>query len=61
MCVFFYSGAPEGSTDSGYGEAWDRTCYPWFTRHSTYTLHNGSFLLYCYDYLHHTCDCPCYI
>ena len=32
VCVLFNWGAPEGSTDSGSGEAWDRTCNLWFTR-----------------------------
>ena len=26
------------------GEAWNRTCDPWFTRHSTYSLHHGGFI-----------------
>ena len=26
------------------GEAGNRTCDPWFTRHSTYPLHHGGFL-----------------
>ena len=28
LCVYFMSGAPEGSSDSGSGEAGDRTCDP---------------------------------
>ena len=34
--------APVGSTESGSGEAGNGTCDPWFTRHSTYPLHNGN-------------------
>ena len=26
-----------------YGEAGNRTCDPWFTRHSAYPLHHGGF------------------
>ena len=44
MC-FFKTGAPEDPTESGSGEAGDRTCNPWFTRHSTYPLHQGGFYL----------------
>ena len=46
FCVYFMMGVPEGSAESGSGEAGDRTCDPWFTRHSTYPLvplHHGSF------------------
>ena len=32
LCVYFMSGAPKGSTESGSGEARDRTEDPWFTR-----------------------------
>ena len=32
------TGTPEGSTESG--EAGNRTCDPWFTRHSAYPLHH---------------------
>ena len=47
ICVFYYmTGAPEGSPKVVlcvflwfYGEAGNRTCDPWFTRHSTYPLH----------------------
>ena len=41
VCVCFHiSGAPEGSTDSGSGEAGDRTCDPWFYEHSAYPIQN---------------------
>ena len=35
LCVYFMTGTPKGSTESGliYGEAGNRTCDPWFTRH----------------------------
>ena len=39
VCVFYISGAPEGSSDSGSGEARDRTCGPLFTSHRAYPLH----------------------
>ena len=39
VCVCIMTGAPEGSTKSGSGEAGDRTCDPWFTRHRAYPLH----------------------
>ena len=35
----FMTGAPEGSTESCSGEGRNQTCEPWFTRHSTYLLH----------------------
>ena len=43
------TGAPEGSPKVVlcvfygffYGEAGNRTCDPWFTRHSAYPLHHG--------------------
>ena len=46
------TGAPEGSPKVVlcgflwffYGEAGNRTCDPWFTRHSTYPLHHGFML-----------------
>ena len=38
LCVYYMSGAPEISTDSGSGEAGDRTCDPWFTRHEVYPI-----------------------
>ena len=53
LCVFYYmTGAPEGSPKVVLctfflcffcGEAGNRTCDPWFTRHSTYPLHHGGF------------------
>ena len=45
ICVFInMTGTPEGSTESGfYGEAGNRTCDLWFTRHSAYPLHHGGF------------------
>ena len=42
VCVFI-SRTPEGSTDSGSGEAGDQNCNPWFTRHSANSLHYGGF------------------
>ena len=39
LCVYFMTGAPEGSTESGSGEAGVQTCDPWFTRHNAYPLH----------------------
>ena len=30
LCMYFMTGAPEGSTESGSGEAGDRTCDTWF-------------------------------
>ena len=50
LCVYYMTGAPEGSPKVVlcgflwfYGEAGNRTCDPWFTRHSTYPLHHGGF------------------
>ena len=44
FCVYYMTGAPEGSTESGSGEAGNRTYDPWFTRHySAYQLHHGGF------------------
>ena len=48
LCVYNLTGAPEGSpkvVSCGffYGEAGNRTCDPWFTRHSAYPLHHGGF------------------
>ena len=55
ICVgFFYymTGAPEGSPKVVlcgfmvfYGEAGNRPCDPWFTRHSAYPLHHGGFFV----------------
>ena len=42
VCVNM-TGAPADSIEIGSGEAGDRTCDPWFTRHSAYPLHNGGF------------------
>ena len=39
LCVYLMTGAPEGSTESGSGEAGVQTCDPWFTRHNAYPLH----------------------
>ena len=44
LCVYFMAGTPEGSIESGSGEAGNQTSDPWFTRHSTYPLHHGGFL-----------------
>ena len=53
ICVFLlYDGSTRRLTESGfmcflwfYGEAGNRTCDPWFTRHSAYPLHHGGFSL----------------
>ena len=49
LCVYYMTGAPEGSPKvvlcgfmGFYGEAGNRTCDPWFTRHSAYPLHHGA-------------------
>ena len=34
---------PWVETSTGPGEAGNRTCDPWFTRHSAYPLHHGVF------------------
>ena len=52
LCVYYMTGAPEGSPKVVlcgfmfffYGEAGNRTCNPWFTRHSAYPLHHGASL-----------------
>ena len=41
LCVYYMTGAPEGSTESGSGEAGNQTCDPWFTRQSAYPLSHG--------------------
>ena len=50
LCVYYMTGAPEGSPKVVfmwfYGEAGNRTCDPWFTRHSTYPLHHGGFFFF---------------
>ena len=38
-----------------YGEAGNRTCDPWFTRHSAYPLHHGGFSSILMYYLHIVC------
>ena len=50
LCVYYMTGTPEGSPKVVlcgflwfYGEAGNRTCDPWFTRHSAYPLHHGGF------------------
>ena len=50
MCVYYMTGAPEGSPKVVlcgfmvfYGEAGNLTCDPCFTRHSSYLLHHGGF------------------
>ena len=43
LCVYYMTGAPEGSPKVVYGEAGNRTCDPWFTRHSAYPLHHGAY------------------
>ena len=46
MCLL-YDWSTRRLTESGfmwfYGEAENRTCDPWFTRHSAYPLHHGGF------------------
>ena len=33
ICVFYYmTGTPEGSPKVVYGEDWNRTCDPWFSK-----------------------------
>ena len=34
LCMYFMIGAPDGSTESGSGEAGHRTFDTWFTRHA---------------------------
>ena len=44
LCVYFMTGASESSTESGSGDAGNRTCDPCFTRHvqcNAYPLHHG--------------------
>ena len=43
LCVYYMTGTPEGSTESGFMEK-PGTCDPWFTRHSAYPLHHGGCL-----------------
>ena len=53
ICVLLYDGSTQRLTESGfmwfygfvlfYGEAGNRTCDPWFTRHSAKPLHHGGF------------------
>ena len=52
LCVYYMTGTPKGSPKVVlcvflwfYGEAGNRTCDPWFTRHSAYPLHHGGFSL----------------
>ena len=55
ICVFLlYDGSTRRLTESGfmcflrfYGEAGNRTCDPWFTRHSAYPLHHRGFWNLC--------------
>ena len=69
IVCWFYVGNTERLTESGFmekpgiepatpglhGEAGNRTCDPWFTRHSAYPLHHGgSFPLVC------SISCPCW-
>ena len=69
IVCWFYVGNTERLTESGFmekpgiepatpglhGEAGNRTCDPWFTRHSAYPLHHGgSFPLVC------SIGCPCW-
>ena len=39
--MYYTTGAPKGSTESVSGEARNRTCDPWFTRHSFYPIDIG--------------------
>ena len=43
MCLLYDGNSPRLNRKWFYGEAGNRTCYPWFTRHSTYPLHHGGF------------------
>ena len=45
VCVLFILGTAKGSIDSGSGEAGDRLCNRWFTKHNAYLLHLGDLLL----------------
>ena len=44
FCVYYMTGTPEGSSESGSGEAGNQTCNLWFTMHSTYPLHHNVIL-----------------
>ena len=43
ICVFFLGRKLEGSTESIFDKAGNRTYDPWFTRHSTIPLYHGGF------------------
>ena len=44
LCVYYMTGTPEGSTESGFMEkSAIEPVDPWFTRHSAYPLHHGGF------------------
>ena len=43
MCLFYDGNSRRLNQKWFYGEAGNRTCDPWFTRHSTYPLHHGGF------------------
>ena len=44
--VYYMMGAPNRSSERGSGEAWNRTYNHWFTRHSTYPLHQRAVILW---------------
>ena len=46
LCVYYMMGTPELNRKWFYGEAGNRTCDPWFTRHSPYPLHHGGFVFF---------------
>ena len=49
VCIFM-TGTPKGSTESDfYGEAGNRTCDPWFTRHRFIPYTTASWLILWYD------------
>ena len=46
LCVYLYDGNSRRLNRKWFdGEAGNRTCDPWFSRHSAYPLHHGGFFL----------------
>ena len=45
ICVYYMTGAPEGSLKVVYGGAGNRTCDPWFTRHRFIPYTTAAFTL----------------
>ena len=41
LCVYYMTGTPEAQPKVVLWGAGNRTCNPWFTRHSAYPLHHG--------------------